>query len=78
MTIDGILSFLTSGKQAVSVLCMGAIIWMAREGIDWKYCACVALVGVFAVATRAFTETRGKVVAVEVPKTTVVNVEAPK
>lgn len=68
MTIDGILSFLTSGKQAISVLCMGAIIWMAREGMDWKYCACVGTVGVVAVVMRAVTETRGKAPTPETTK----------
>lgn len=70
MTIDGILSFLTSGKQAVSVLTIGAIIWMAVEGIDWKYCACVAVVGIFAVVSRMFTETRGKATEPKAPTAT--------
>lgn len=68
LSLNGILSFLGSGKQAASMVAIGAIMWMAVKGIDWKYCLCVAIVGVFAVVTRAFTETRGKVTAVEVPK----------
>lgn len=70
LSLNGLLSFLGSGKQATSVVAIAAIIWMAVKGLDWKYCLCVAIVGIVAVVARAFTETKGKAIenAVMQPK----------